>query len=102
MGGRLVIPVGEEERHQSLIKLTRTSDAEFDEENLGAVAFVPLMGEQGWAEDGRRAATNHVSASRGRTLPEMIAEAAELLPEFDDGTFGQLFDRFAKRRVILL
>src|SRR5437764_308562 len=103
IGGRLVIPVGEEERHQSLIKLTRKSDAEFDEVNLGAVAFVPLIGEQGWAEDGRRAATNHVPGqSRGQTLPEMIAEAAEPLPEFDDPAFGQLFDRFANRRVVLL
>src|SRR5260370_22082327 len=60
IGGRLVIPVGEEERYQALIKLTRKSEAEFEEENLGAVAFVPLIGEQGWAEDGRRAAPNHV------------------------------------------
>ncbi len=103
IGGRLVIPVGEEERHQTLIKLTRKSETEFEEENLGAVAFVPLIGEQGWAEDGRRAATNHLpGASRGRTLPEMIADAAEPLPELDDRAFGRLFDRFAKRRVILL
>src|SRR6266581_9376556 len=60
IGGRLDIPVGEEERYQTLVKLTRKSEAEFEEENLGAVAFVPLIGEQGWAEDGRRAATNHV------------------------------------------
>src|SRR5438045_8099113 len=45
IGGRLVIPVGEGERRQTLIKLTRRSDAEFEEENLGAVAFVPLIGE---------------------------------------------------------
>src|SRR5437870_1107043 len=103
IGGRLVIPVGEEERYQTLIKLTRKGEAEFEEENLGAVAFVPLIGEQGWAEDGRRAATNHVPGqSRGRTLPQMIADAAEPLPELDDLTFGQLFDRFANRRVILL
>ena len=103
IGGRLVIPVGEQERYQSLIKLTRKNQAEFEEENLGAVAFVPLVGEQGWAENGRRAATNHVPGqSRGRTLPEMIAEAAEPLPELDDRAFGHLFDRYAKRRVILL
>ena len=81
IGGRLIIPVGEGARHQTLIKLTRTSDAEFEEENLGAVAFVPLIGEQGWAEDGRRAATNHVPGqSRGKTLPELIADAAEEKP----------------------
>src|SRR5881227_4267142 len=36
IGGRLVIPVGEEERYQTLIKLTRKSESEFEEENLGA------------------------------------------------------------------
>jgi protein-L-isoaspartate(D-aspartate) O-methyltransferase len=103
IGGRLVIPVGEEARYQTLIKLTRTSDTEFEEQNLGAVAFVPLIGEQGWGEDGRRAATNHVPGqSRGRTLPDMIADLAEPLPELDDRAFGQLFDRFARCRVILL
>ena len=103
IGGRLVIPVGEEVGHQTLIKLTRKSEIEFEEENLGAVAFVPLIGEQGWSEDGRRAATNHVPGqSRGRTLPDMIAEVADPLPGLDDPAFGQLFDRFANRRVVLL
>ena len=103
IGGRLVIPVGEEERSQTLIKLIRKSDSEFEEENLGAVAFVPLIGEQGWAEDGRRAATNHLPGqSRGQTLPELIANTAEPLPELADPAFGRLFDRFANRRVILL
>lgn len=33
-------------------KITRTSEDAYEEENLGGVAFVPLVGEQGWAEDG--------------------------------------------------
>ena len=103
IGGRLVIPVGEEPRSQRLLKITRTSGARFEEEDLGGVMFVPLIGEQGWAEDGSRAATNHLPGhSRGRSLPEMIADAAEPLPEFDDPAFGQMFDRFANRRVVLL
>src|SRR5206468_3486771 len=60
VGGRLVIPIGEEKRYQTLVKLTRKSGSEFEEENLGAVAFVPLIGEQGWAEDGRSAARSGV------------------------------------------
>ncbi|MCW5734880.1 MAG: protein-L-isoaspartate(D-aspartate) O-methyltransferase [Enhydrobacter sp.] len=83
VGGRLVIPVGAEEGRQTLLKLTRKADGSFDKEERGSVIFVPLIGEQGWAEDGRRAATSHVPA-RSRTLPEMIAEAAEPLPEPDD------------------
>ena len=35
-------------------------------------------------------------------LSQMIAEAAEELPAFDDPAFGALFDRFADRRVVLL
>lgn len=77
VGGRLVIPVGEE-RDQKLCKITRTSDTQFTEENLAAVAFVPLIGEQGWAEDGSRAASNHKPGHAHRqTLPDLIAEAGE-------------------------
>jgi len=101
IGGRLVIPVGSAEGGQTLLKITRTADDMFEEENLGSVVFVPLVGEQGWAEDGRRAATNHVPG-RARALPQMIADAAEPLPDFNDSAFGRLFDRFADRRVVLL
>jgi len=103
VGGRLIIPVGDKERRQTLLKVTRKSRTDYDEEDLGAVMFVPLIGEEGWSEDGRRSATNHVPGkSRGQTIPQMIADAAEPLPEFDDPEFGRLFDRFAERRVVLL
>src|SRR5689334_18194757 len=48
IGGRLVIPVGGEERSQRLLRLRRTAESEFEEDSLGDVAFVPLVGEQGW------------------------------------------------------
>jgi protein-L-isoaspartate(D-aspartate) O-methyltransferase len=54
-GGRLVIPVGESPRDQRLLKLTRV-DGAFREKDLGPVAFVPLIGEEGWSADGRRPA----------------------------------------------
>ncbi|WP_066489953.1 protein-L-isoaspartate(D-aspartate) O-methyltransferase [Sphingomonas sp. CCH9-F2] len=100
--GRLVIPVGEY-GDQKLCKVTRCSEDRYSEESLGAVTFVPLIGEQGWSEDGRRSASNHVpGTSRKQTLPEMISDAAENLPAFDDPAFVRLFDRFADRRVVLL
>jgi protein-L-isoaspartate(D-aspartate) O-methyltransferase len=49
-GGRMVIPVGREGATQHLIKLVRTAPDEWAEDNLGPVAFVPLIGEQGWAD----------------------------------------------------
>jgi len=48
MGGRLVMPVGTDPLCQRLIRLTRTSDITFEQEDLGEVTFVPLVGVQGW------------------------------------------------------
>jgi protein-L-isoaspartate(D-aspartate) O-methyltransferase len=73
IGGRLIIPVGLQQFHQTLRKVTRLSETQYEEEDLGCVAFVPLIGEQGWAEDGRRSASSHVPGRpRGRTLPERL------------------------------
>ena len=47
-GGRLVIPVSIDS-HQDLKVITRRGDA-FEEESLGSVRFVPLLGEEGWVE----------------------------------------------------
>src|SRR4051812_18529139 len=50
IGGRLVMPVGETTTSQRLIKVVRTGATHFEEEDLGPVAFVPLIGAHGWAE----------------------------------------------------
>jgi protein-L-isoaspartate(D-aspartate) O-methyltransferase len=52
-GGRLVMPVGSEHFAQRLVKVTRTAEGGFREEELGGVAFVPLIGEAGWPDRGR-------------------------------------------------
>ena len=48
IGGRLVIPVGSDA--QSLLRLRRVDGDRYEQDNLGKVVFVPLIGEQGWAE----------------------------------------------------
>ncbi|HVZ03329.1 protein-L-isoaspartate(D-aspartate) O-methyltransferase [Hyphomicrobium sp.] len=50
VSGHLIIPVGKTERRQALLKITRTSENEFVEVDLGPVSFVPLMGAGGWGE----------------------------------------------------
>jgi protein-L-isoaspartate(D-aspartate) O-methyltransferase len=45
--GKLVVPVGEDQRKQNLIRVTRTETG-FTTENFGPCAFVPLIGEHGW------------------------------------------------------
>lgn len=47
LGGRLVMPVGEIGLKQTLLRIKRISEVSFQEEDLGRVMFVPLIGEQG-------------------------------------------------------
>lgn len=47
VGGKLVIPVGEDRKSQMLIRVTRTETGS-TVENFGPCAFVPLIGEHGW------------------------------------------------------
>ncbi len=48
IGGRLVIPVGYGQSYQQLILVTRVEENEWMSEELIAVRFVPLVGEEGW------------------------------------------------------
>jgi protein-L-isoaspartate(D-aspartate) O-methyltransferase len=105
IGGRLVIPIGEDPRDQRLVKVTRKDANHFEEEDLGGVRFVPLIGEHGWREqkgDQRQAERGSFRTPTIRSVPELIAEAAEPLPELEDQTFGTSFDRFAGAQIVLL
>jgi erythromycin esterase-like protein len=93
------MPVGRELGSQRLIRITRTAANKFEEDDLGGVMFVPLIGEHGWQE-GPAHGTMH--KARRLPLPEVIARAAEELPSIGDEAFGAIFDRFADRRVVLL
>lgn len=54
-GGRLVMPLGEPRSVQRLVKVKRTGEADYEEEDLGIVRFVPLIGAHGWDESSRPA-----------------------------------------------
>ena len=47
IGGKLVIPVGDDQR-QKMLKIIRISETEFDTEEFDYFAFVPLLGKEGW------------------------------------------------------
>ena len=48
LGGRLVIPIGEDQKSQTLFRITRTEKG-LASENFGPCSFVPLIGNHGWA-----------------------------------------------------
>jgi protein-L-isoaspartate(D-aspartate) O-methyltransferase len=104
-GGRLVMPVGETQRHQRLVKVTRTDGERYDEEDLGDVSFVPMIGAHGWRDDQDRKDRRRPLKPRRpseREIAALIRDAAEPLPGFGDRDFGQLFDRFARAKIVLL
>jgi len=47
-GGKLVIPVGDNQKTQNLIRVIKT-DTGYTTENCGPCAFVPLIGKHGWS-----------------------------------------------------
>ena len=49
VGGRLIVPVGDKAQ-QVLLRITRTGENSFNEERFHGCRFVPLVGEEGWAD----------------------------------------------------
>jgi protein-L-isoaspartate(D-aspartate) O-methyltransferase len=116
IGGRLVIPVGRDV-HQTLLLVRRIGEDEFEEEDYGAVSFVPLIGVEGWVEPEPAKKKTEVDAessgfaqgliapaTRAKTvrtrLSHLIAEAAEPFGDLDE--LARLAERFAHKRVVLL
>lgn len=62
-GGRLVMPVGSDHFSQRLVRLRRHADGTVVEDELEAVAFVPLIGTEGWPEPRHDQATARPSGS---------------------------------------
>jgi protein-L-isoaspartate(D-aspartate) O-methyltransferase len=50
VGGRLVMPVGAIALAQQLVRVVRTAETVYEREELGGVAFVPLIGAEGWPD----------------------------------------------------
>lgn len=48
IGGKLVIPVGQQKEAQQMLRLTKLSDKETSTETFGDFKFVPLKGQNGW------------------------------------------------------
>ena len=98
VGGRLVIPVGGELREQSLQRIRRVSAERFAAEELDAVRFVPLIGEQGWTDASRPARRSAAAASAS----ELLAETAEPIESLESLDFGPLLERIGDSRLVLV
>ena len=103
VGGRMVIPIGSEPRLQQLVRVTRVTRDRFEEEQLGGVRFVPLVGADAWEEPGGPPV---VIAPRRGTGPAatsaLIREAGEPIADIDDVDLGPLLDRIGSSKIVLL
>ena len=101
-GGRLVIPVSVDS-HQSLQVITRRGD-DFAEESLGAVRFVPLVGEEGWPEEDRKARSRRPTSRQleGDALLRALADQGQRLASVDGEDVAAVADRFRGARVVLI
>jgi protein-L-isoaspartate(D-aspartate) O-methyltransferase len=97
IGGRLVIPVGADRRLQELMRVTRVSEHEYKMEELADVRFVPLVGAEGWAARGQRAAKPMDGA-----LAAAISKASEKFASIESAHLGPMLARIGESRVVLL
>lgn len=132
VGGRLVMPVGSEVGRQELRRIVKVGEGELQEETLGAVRFVPLVGERGWRKEGlgwspppasgpgeaiavgRPQATpapaeplvevpHAATPSRDRrSLVQLLREEAEPMSGIEEADLGSLVERIGDARLVLL
>jgi protein-L-isoaspartate(D-aspartate) O-methyltransferase len=100
IGGRLVIPVGADVTQQRLVRVIRESATEVREETLADVRFVPLIGEQGWAE--RPEVLGAPQRSRGTAITRLVREVVEPIDDLETASLDGLIDRIGDARVVLL
>ena len=107
IGGRMVIPVGADQRAQELVRITRRADGRFEIEDLADVRFVPLIGEQGWeVDDAERHPSSprliHTTPSVSQTLPSLILRNSESFAAPEEASFASLLRRIGDARVVLI
>ncbi len=98
IGGRLIIPIGATPRVQNLLRIHRVDHDHWKQEDLGAVAFVPLVGVAGWLG----ADSVPAAPPAPPRLPALIARHAEPFDDIERAELEPLLDRIGDARVVCL
>ncbi|MCP5072089.1 MAG: protein-L-isoaspartate(D-aspartate) O-methyltransferase [Rhodobacteraceae bacterium] len=98
IGGKLVIPVGDDQTIQELLRVTRLSEQTYRTEEIAGVRFVPLIGDEGWARDGGTKNPSHT----GTVLSQAISNHCEPFGSIEKANIDCLIERIANARIVLL
>jgi protein-L-isoaspartate(D-aspartate) O-methyltransferase len=104
IGGRMVIPVGDNREFQELLRVTRVSETEFETEDLATVRFVPLVGAEGWNTGSATAAAGkpRKADDADEALRSDIADACEPFNSLESVDLGPLLKRIGEAKVVLI
>ena len=102
IGGRLVMPVGKDEASQMLVRVTRTGASTYREEPLTAVRFVPLIGEQGWADPSASVVAAPAVTAPATAVSKLVREAAEPIRDLGEAAIAGIVERIGDARVVLI
>jgi protein-L-isoaspartate(D-aspartate) O-methyltransferase len=99
-----VIPVGPSAWEQRLVRVIRRGADRFDQEELIGVRFVPLIGQEGWAEGAERPSRARpvTAAAPVPALSARVSAACEPFDQIEGADLAPLLERIGDARVVLL
>jgi len=95
-------------RTQELVRVRRIDADRVERETLGRVQFVPLVGAEGWTDEGavatppRERAPLREDAPDAGALGRLIAERAERVEDIERVDLGPLLERIGDAKVVLI
>jgi protein-L-isoaspartate(D-aspartate) O-methyltransferase len=103
IGGRLVMPIGEDVDSQVLVCITREGETEFSQEAITSVQFVPLVGDEAWdGHRGKSARPPPAAPPVPAGLTTLVREAAETVNDIETAPLDSLLERIGDARLVLL
>jgi len=105
VGGCMVIPVGDRTRSQELLRVRKVDEHEFEQDSLGRVQFVPLVGSEGWQAgepDQPEPPRGPKFSIKRQHLSERVAEACEPFDDIESADVGSIVERVGDARVVLI
>lgn len=105
VGGCMVIPVGDRTRSQELLRVRKIDEHEYQQDSLGRVQFVPLVGSEGWQAgepDQPKPPRGPKFSIRRQRLSQRVAEACEPFDDIESADIDKIVDRIGSARVVLI